>query len=102
MEIRLKETELKEAVVLWIENEGFTLDNKAVKIDFTAGRAPNGFSAEVETFKLDPEEVVEETTSADEDKDFEPETLDNSPFVEEPQDGVSVVGTQPALDLDLD
>lgn len=106
MEIRLKESELKEAVQLWIENEGFSLNDKRVVIDFTAGRAPNGFSAEVETFNTPPPpaEVVEVTSTTPDPAQDEPEPevtseAEESPFLD---DGEKVDGNQQALDLDLD
>lgn len=106
MEIRLKESELKEAVQLWIENEGFSLNDKRVVIDFTAGRAPNGFSAEVETFNTPPAEEVaagtKATTPDPAQDEPEPEVAseaEESPFLD---DGEKVDGNQQALDLDLD
>lgn len=104
MEIRLKESELKEAVELWIENEGFSLESKRVVIDFTAGRAPNGFSAEVETFKLaEAEDVAVEATQPEVVEDS-PGKSEESPFLDDEPESSSdkVTGTQPALDLDLD
>ena len=119
MEIRLKETEIKAAIELWITNEGFSLDNKSVSIDFTAGRSPNGLTAEVEVIShstaVDANEVAEDydtmifpvkmaTEAVVEDSTPDPSAEDTeteSPFLDTPND-VKVTGDSPALDLDLD
>lgn len=108
MEIRLKESELKEAVVLWIEDQGFSLEDKSVDIDFTAGRAPNGFSAEVETRNTPPTRptgpiartaTVMEPAPEGPEPEANPEPEDSSPFLDDDEE---VDGSQQALDLDLD
>lgn len=102
MEIRLKETELKSAVKLWIENEGFSLENKTVTIDFTAGRGTNGFSAEVDVNNIvSPDDTAEEAVQVDLPEEEETPESEEAPWEDDESDE-KVTGEQPALDLDLD
>lgn len=47
MQIQLKQREIEEALKQYISQQGISLINKSITIEFTSGRKDNGLSAEV-------------------------------------------------------
>lgn len=47
MKITLNDTEIKKGLVDYIASQGINLDGSTVEVDLTAGRGPNGYSADV-------------------------------------------------------
>jgi hypothetical protein len=81
MKIHLNETELRDAVVTFIESRGFDLSEQDVAINFTAGRGDRGHYADIvlsdgDTPKGSPcgEDAAEEA---------EAEVIEESPFSED-------------------
>lgn len=81
MKITLEETELHTAIVSYIKHMGFSVDNKELTIDFTAGRGPNGTSsATIEVGELSTVNTTDATDTNDTtDVDIPP----NAPVFEE-------------------
>lgn len=48
MELNLKQTEIEAALRQYVSSQGFNLTGRAVTINFTSGRAPNGLTALVD------------------------------------------------------
>ena len=48
MELNLKQTEIEAALRQYVASQGFNLTGRAVTINFTSGRAPNGLTALVD------------------------------------------------------
>ena len=47
MQIQLKQREIEAALKMFISQQGISLVNKTVEIEFTSGRKDNGLSAEL-------------------------------------------------------
>ncbi len=47
MQVQIKQNEIEQAIRAFIANQGISLENKEVKIDFTAGRKNGGLTADI-------------------------------------------------------
>ena len=63
MEISLKQKEIQDALIEFINNQGIDLTGKQVVVTLTAGRGANGHSAKIEIMPL--EENVDKETGSD-------------------------------------
>lgn len=71
MKIHLDELEIHEALKMYVESQGFSLKDREVEIDMTAGRNPTRISADISINKLgspaahaEPEATVAEDTDS--------------------------------------
>lgn len=48
MLIQLRQSEIEEALKMYVVSQGFSLNNKTVDISFTSGRKDNGVSADLD------------------------------------------------------
>lgn len=60
MKINLVESEIQTALVEYINNQGFDLSNKQVKVTLVAGRGANGHSAQIEALPFEDSDVVDD------------------------------------------
>jgi len=85
MHITMNNVELKEAVELWLENEGLTPDRYNIEVKFVAGRNGNEGRIEVNAQKK-VSAILEdkpEITEVEEKEDIKEDPFNNEPEVKE-------------------
>ena len=86
MLIQLRQSEIEEALKMYVTSQGFSLKGKAVEIAFTASRGNNGITADLDitddnVFRMEPIQqvkIVEEAPAVTE----QPQETPASPFAE--------------------
>ena len=61
MQITINQSEIKEAIVKYVGTQGISLIDKKIEITLTAGRGPNGMTADINLIPQTEEKLVENT-----------------------------------------
>ena len=83
MHITMNNVELKEAVELWLENEGLTPDSYTIEVKFVAGRNGNEGRIEIDAQKKGNTVISEESEDL-ECESSEPEEITTGPTKDNP------------------
>lgn len=98
MKVTLNDREIKEALSQYVGELGIDLNGKAVEVDLSAGRGPNGYSATIEITKaavatVVPAAAVAPAEPADKANSAMPEPpVEDATEEEEPADTKSIFG----------
>ncbi len=64
MQITIDQTEMEEAIVAYIQQQGLGLGSEEPKITFTAGRAPSGMTASIELSNVMKKQLTNQAVPA--------------------------------------
>ena len=82
MQITLKQSEIEEAIIAYVGNQGISITGKNVAVSLVAGRAPNGMSACIDISNDDEPTTVLDISDMKPEKVEKPGLTFNKPVAE--------------------